>query len=300
MLLDRKIWAVLSGKGGTGKTMLAASMAVHLAELGFKVLLMDADLGGANIHTLLGMERPGSTLQAFIDKEIEHIEEAAMECGVQNLRVICAPLDPLKASQIRYQQKRKIIRQLNTLTEDVVIMDLATGAGLTQAELFLAADLGVFVLTPEPTSLENAYRFLRMIYFHKVRELAGWKKFEKSLPGKLLNSSTSPVKFMEELKKISPKWHKQITKRMENFTPGIVVNQVRTKEDRALGADVSLVCKRYFGLTVPFLGAIEYDECVLQAARHRKPVIKDYPHSRPSRSIRQITENLLALSRRPT
>ena len=81
---------------------------------------------------------------------------------------------------------------------------------------------------------------------------------------------------------------------------GIVVNQVRSKEDRELGVQIRLIGKRYFGLDAPFLGAIEYDDCVWQSIRHRKPVILDYPHSRPSRSIRQITETMLSLSRRRT
>lgn len=199
---------------------------------------------------------------------------------------------------IRYQQKRRLIRQLNTQSEDVVILDLGAGATLTQVELFRAADLGAIVVVPEPTSLENAYRLLRMIYFYRVREIPGWKKFERALPAALLQPPTPPLTFLKEVEKLDEKWATQIRKRMESFTPGLVVNQARTKEDRELGWDISLVCKRYFGIEVPFLGAIDFDDSVLQATRHRKPVILDYPHSRPSRSIRQITETMLSLSRR--
>jgi len=300
MLLDRKIWAIAGGKGGAGRTMLAASMGVHLADLGFPVLLVDADLTCANLHTLLGIEWPSPTLLDFIDRDVEHIDEVAMETPVKNLRLVAGALDPMKSSLIRYQQKRRLIRQLNTQSEDVVILDLGAGASLTQVELFRAADLGALVLTPEPTSLENAYRLLRMIYFHRVREIQGWKKFERRLPEELMQGPTPPARFLKEVEIIEPKWADQIKKRMESFTPGVVINQARTKEDKDLGWDVSMVCKRYFGLEVPYLGAIEYDECVLEAARHKKPVILDYPHSRPSRSIRQITETMLSLSRRRT
>jgi flagellar biosynthesis protein FlhG len=300
MLLDRKIWAVASGKGGTGKTILAASMAVHLADLGFKVMLVDVDLACANLHTLLGMEWPPMTLADFIERRVENIEDVAVPTEVPNLRLIVGALDPIEAALIRYQQKRRIMRQLNTLAEDVVILDLATGASLTQVELFQAAELGAFVILPEPTAIENAYRLLRMLYFHRIRELPGWKKFERNLPPKLMGNTTPPVEFLEEVDRLNPKWSRAIGRRMETFNPGLVINQARTKEDRELGPAVSLVTKRYFGLDTPFLGAIEYDECVLQAGRHRKPVLLDYPHSRPSRSIRQITENLLSMARRRT
>jgi flagellar biosynthesis protein FlhG len=298
MLLDSKIWALISGKGGTGKSMIAASMACYLADLGFKVMLVDADLACANLHTLLGMEWPQATIADFIDRRAENVEEVAVPTEIPNLRLIAGALDPMEASLVRYQQKRRIIRQLNTLIEDVVILDLASGASLTQAELFNAADLGVFIILPEPIAIENSYRLLRMLYFHRVRELPGWKKFERNLPPTLMDGMTSPVRFLEEVDKINPKWSQLIRRRMEHFKPGLVINQVRTKEDRDLGPAMNLVSRRYFGLEAPFLGAIEFDDCVFQAARHRKPVILDYPHSRPSRSIRQITETLLSLSRR--
>ncbi len=300
MLLDRKIWSVASGKGGSGKSMLAASMAVHLAELGFKVMLVDADLGCANLHTFFGVNRPRVTLSDFIDRKVEHVEEAALDTEIPKLRLICGARDPMKASHIRYQQKRRIIRQLNTLVEDIVIIDLATGGGLTQVELFLASDLGAMIVLPEPTAIENFYSLYRMIFFHRVREIPGWKKFESNLPANLMDGSTPPVHFLHEVANISPKWARSITNRMDGIVPGITINMARTKEDRDLGPALSLVCKRYFGLKTPFLGAIEYDECVIEATRSRKPVILDYPHSRPSRSIRQLTETMLSLSRRPT
>lgn len=289
-----------SGKGGTGKTVIAASMAVHLADLGFRSALVDADLGCANLHTCFGMETPATTLSDFIDRRTEHIEEVSLETGTPNLKLISGALDPVDISHLRYQQKRRIIRQFNTLEADVVVLDVATGATLTQVELFSAADLGALIIVPEPTAVENGYRLLRMIYFHRVRELPGYKKFERSLPPELQDGALPPVRFLAEVRKIDSAWAERIRKRMEIFNPCLIVNQVRTKEDRELGPEMRLVCKRYFGLEAPFLGAIEYDDCVWEAVRHRKPVILDYPHSRPSRSIRQVTEALLSLARRRT
>lgn len=299
MLIDRKIWAVASGKGGVGKTSLAASMAVHLADLGFRVMLVDVDLSCANLHTLFGIERPHLTLSDFIDRNSERIDEVAIDTSVENLRLVAGAPDPMKVSHIRYQQKKRVIRQLNTVADDVVILDIATGASLTEVEMFRAAELCAVMVLPEPASVENAFKLLRMFYFHRVREIPGWKKFERTIPENLMDGSVPPVQFLAEVESMGPKWGKLIRKRMESFSPGIVVNQVREKKDRELGNELSLVCKRYFGHPMPFLGAVEFDECVYQASRHGKPVLLDYPHSRPSRSIRQITENMLTLSRRP-
>ena len=108
------------------------------------------------------------------------------------------------------------------------------------------------------------------------------------------------MELLSEVDKVDPKWGERIKKRMESLVPGVVVNQVRSKEDRELGLQIRMIGKRYFGLELPFLGAVEFDDCVWQSVRHKKPVILDYPHSRPSRSIRQVTEAMLSLSRRRT
>jgi flagellar biosynthesis protein FlhG len=300
VILDRKIWALASGKGGTGKSVIAVSMGAHLADLGFRVVLVDADLGCANLHTCLGIEKPHATLADFIERRTEHIEEVAIDTDIPRLRLISGALDPVDAAHIRYQQKKRIMRQLNTLEADVVILDLATGASLTEVELFCAADTGALIMLPEPTSIENTYRLLRMLYFYMVREIPGFKKLEKKLPPELNDNRVSPAAFLAEVAKIDEKGGLMIQKRMENFAPGLIINQVKTKEDRDLGPEARLVCKRFFGLDLPFLGAVEFDESVWQSVRHKKPVILDYPHSRPSRSIRQLTESMLSLSRRPT
>jgi flagellar biosynthesis protein FlhG len=239
MLLDRKIWALASGKGGTGKSVIAASMAAHLADLGFRVVLVDVDLGCANLHTLFGIERPRATLADFIERRTEHIEDLALDTEIPRLRLISGALDPMDAAQIKYQQKKRVIRQLNTLEAEVVILDLATGATRTEVELFCAADLGAMVFLTEPTSVENAYRLLRMLYFHMVREIHGYRKFEKKLSARLRDGSLSPEAFLVGVEKIDPKWAGAIRKRMANFTPGIIVNQVKTKEDRDLGLGIS-------------------------------------------------------------
>ena len=70
----RQIWSIGGGKGGIGKSLLAASLGWHLARLGKRVVLVDADLGGANLHTCLGLPGPSRTLGDFIQRRVERIE----------------------------------------------------------------------------------------------------------------------------------------------------------------------------------------------------------------------------------
>src|SRR4051794_27501646 len=75
----RHIIAVGGGKGGVGKSLLAANIAIYLAQLGKRVVLFDADLGGANLHTFVGIERPATTLGDFFDKRVSRLEDCVLQ-----------------------------------------------------------------------------------------------------------------------------------------------------------------------------------------------------------------------------
>src|SRR3954469_17829159 len=75
----RHIIAVGSGKGGVGKSLLAANLGIYLTQLGKRVILFDADLGGANLHTFVGVERPRVTLGDFLDRRVARIEDCVID-----------------------------------------------------------------------------------------------------------------------------------------------------------------------------------------------------------------------------
>ncbi len=299
MELNKKVWAIAGGKGGAGNSVLAAGMAAHLAELGFRAVLADLDFQSPNLHTMLGMERPEAGLSDFIERRKDSLDECAVQTGISNLRLLAGVMEPEKGSYLRYQQKRRIMRELPQMDADVVVLDLPAGAGLSQVELFSGAHAGALLVTPEPTCMENAFRLLKMIYFHQVAKIPGFKELLRHMPPGPVHSTDSPVKFLKELETLDHGWSKKIRKSMECFQPALVINQARSDKDRELGHMTRLVIKRHFGIVAPFLGAVDYDECVWEAVRARRPVVVAYPYSRPSRAIRQITENLVSLSRRP-
>ena len=84
----RQIVAVGGGKGGIGKSLITSSLGICLARRGRRVVLVDADLGGANLHTALGLNPPKLSLGDFINRRVSSIEEVIMETGVPNLGLI--------------------------------------------------------------------------------------------------------------------------------------------------------------------------------------------------------------------
>src|SRR5512137_2858311 len=83
-----RLISVGGGKGGVGKSLVAANLAVAMAEDGARVVVVDADLGAANQHALFGLTRPGPGLEGFLRGELPELGAAAVETGVAGLRLV--------------------------------------------------------------------------------------------------------------------------------------------------------------------------------------------------------------------
>ncbi len=165
----RKLVAVGGGKGGIGKSLVSANLGIALAQKGATVALIDADLGGANLHTCLGVPQPDISLSDFINHRVDKLEGALVPTGVERLQLISGAQDMLDAANPKHGQKARLLRNMRSLDVDFVILDLGAGTAFNVLDFFLAADLGLCVLLPEPTSIENAYRFIKAAFFRRLQ-----------------------------------------------------------------------------------------------------------------------------------
>jgi len=163
---ETRVIAVTSGKGGVGKTNLVVNLSLALARLGRRVIILDADLGLANAEVLMGIT-PRYTLFDCVcgTKEISEILTPA-PWGVQ---IISGGSGFLELANLDSRRQQKIIDALDLLADaDFILID--TGAGISRNVLgFVAAAQEVIVvLTPEPTSLTDAYSLIKVLAEFKV------------------------------------------------------------------------------------------------------------------------------------
>jgi flagellar biosynthesis protein FlhG len=154
--------AVTSGKGGVGKTNVSVNLAAFAAAQSHRVLLIDADLGLANSHIVLGVS-PQYHLGHLLDGSVGL--DAVLEPGPHGLRVLSAASGEQEMSRLDDDQKLRLIAALDPLDDrfDLVIVDCGAGIGDNVVFFAGAAQMTLLVVTPEPTSLTDAYAAVKVL-----------------------------------------------------------------------------------------------------------------------------------------
>ena len=120
----QRVWAFGSGKGGVGKSLLSTNLAIILANLEESVMCVDLDLGNANMHTFLGIKYPRKTLIDFIHGDIKDLNEIILDTPIYNLKLISGSGGIVGSANLVYTQKLKLIRYLEKLHVENIIVDL--------------------------------------------------------------------------------------------------------------------------------------------------------------------------------
>lgn len=157
-----KTLAVVSGKGGVGKSNISINIALLLARKGKKVLLFDFDIGMGNIHVLLGTEAT-KTISDFLYEEIS-LQEIIYE-GADNVSYISAGNGFTNIIELDQNMVSRLMEGLEQLQHlyDYIIFDMGAGATNSNLQILLSVDDIVVVTTPEPTSITDAYSMMKYI-----------------------------------------------------------------------------------------------------------------------------------------
>jgi flagellar biosynthesis protein FlhG len=293
---SRRVVSVGGGKGGIGKSLISANLGIELARRGKKVVLVDADLGGANLHTTLGVDLPRRTLSDFIERKVARIDDVVTPTGVANLGLVSGALDHLDAANPKYAQKMRLLRHVQQMDVDYAILDLGAGTHANVLDFFLVSDHGVLVLVPEPTAVENAYRFVKAAFWRRMRNVAQLYGYDSLLRAVMdTGSFRSPVELLSTFSERDPDAGANLARHMGSFRPRLIVNQTRTEQDADIGLAVVAAWRKYFGLEMDYLGCIAYDDEMWRAVRARRPLLLERPDVGASRAFVRIADSLLAL-----
>lgn len=302
------IIAVGGGKGGVGKSILSANLAAKLGQLGYRVLAIDLDLGCSNLHTHYGLVNPKKNLGDLILKERLSFRDLIIPAPVQGVGFIAGGreeewgflLDGHASALTRLYDG--ILQSKRDLAVDVVILDLGAGTHRHTMDFFGLAHLGAVTVLPEPTSIENAYVFLKSTLWNIISNLAAQahvpevgEDVKAALAG-VGAGNGAEFGYVDCLRSLSahyPDFIKMLAGALQGRIIGIVINQARSQNDIDIGKSMEHICHKYFGFQTCYLGHLNYDESVWKSLRNRRLLVTDFPHSIISKRLAAVSSKAL-------
>ena len=302
------IIAVGGGKGGVGKSLVSANLAVRLAATGRKVVAIDLDIGGANLHTYFGVSAPKHNLADAVVFKQRTFGEILAPTPIEGVKLIAGGREEAwgGTGSIDRGVLRSLFDSIFSAKEnghaDFVILDLGAGTHRHTIDFFAAAHLGLTTVLPEPTSIENAYLFLKTTLFRlieNVGERLGSPDTAEDLRNLLLATDAGAARsagYADKLRQAAahyPGFVSQVATALAGRTVGVAINQVRCQKDIDVGKSMELIGERYFGFITRYCGYLNYDDAAWKSLRNRRLLVVDFPHSILSRRFSDLTRTVL-------
>jgi len=292
----RRVWTLAGGKGGAGRSLVAANLGIALARAGRRVTLVDLDPHGAALHACLGFGRPAKGLLALAQDAALGLDAVAADTPVHHLRLVAGVPDPVAPERWSALLER-VARGLETLEGDVLLLDCGSGRGPGTLDAFALGNLGLLVSTPEPAALEAACQFadshLRSCLEHA---LAG--DVRRALNDLLEADGADPERLsfrtlMVRLGALDAAARDAVAATVRRVPLELVLTQVRDEADEEAGAALASAFLKAFGVALPIAGLVAHDPSVLQAVQKHRPLAQQFPNTPATKGITRAAERLL-------
>lgn len=294
--LNKNIWSVAGGKGGTGKTILSANLGIGMAVLGYKVILMDGDLGAPNLHNYLRIKKPKSTLDNFLKKDVKNLSDVILETPHENLRFISGGTSLVGAANIHYAKKMQLIRHINNLNADLIIVDLGAGISNNTVDFFNISTQGLVISNPEPNANQDAYFFLKNAVYRRIKAYARENEDFKTAFNDYIDKSGNGVfeipKFLNFLQSYSTKTYRDFDNFLSEFHPRLIMNKLRRSGQKQDGIWFVNLVKTFLAIDVEFIGKLKFDKRIILSSEKIFPFILHYPNARITRNLYSILNDL--------
>ncbi|MEP6861038.1 MAG: P-loop NTPase [Deltaproteobacteria bacterium] len=292
-----RIVAVGGGKGGVGKSLVSTNLAVALARAGAKVVMLDADLGAPNLHTMFGIMRPQRTVEDFLSGRSATLDEVALATPIPGLRLIAGAEGALGSAHPTFQSKQKLLGELAKLPVDCLLIDVGAGVDLDTIDFFNAADTRLVVMVPEITSLQNGYAFLKIALFRRLQRAAAGLRVAEKMDAAFgkdafeIGSTMDRVStFFTMIEDEVPELVVSYRLLLAEFNALLVGNMLHKPADRNALFAIQRMIRERLDIDVPVAAGLRHNSQVRASVNDGRPFATTAPHGDPD--LKEV--NLLA------
>ena len=291
------IIAVGGGKGGIGKSVVCTNLAIGMALSGQKVVLMDTDFGASNLHAMLGINNPAHGFQDLFNENFPNKQSLLIDTGISNLKFVSGAGDNPGSANIDTDKVNTVISFIKSLEADTILLDLGPGTNFNVIDFFNISIQNVVLTTPEITSVMKTFSFIRSVLFRRISlAFQGNPEIQKlvdhSNPGNANFETYTTDLLREQFTKDFPDHLEQLNAIVKGFTPGLVVNRVRSKKDLLTGDNLLKLVKKFLNVEATYLGYIIESDRVRDSVDEMVPFLIKDPQSKPSENLQQIISSL--------
>ena len=254
---------------------------------------MDTDFGASNLHALLGIKNPAHGFQDFFNDEITNKQSLLIDTGISNLKFVSGAGDNPGSANIDSDKINTVISFIKSLDADTVLLDLGPGTNYNVIDFFNISTQNVVLTTPEMTSVMKTFSFVRSALFRRVSlEFQDnhdiQKMVDHSNPGSADIEAYTTGLLRDRFVKDFPEQLEQFNNIVKNFTPGLVVNRVRSKKDLKTGDNLLKLVRKFLEVETTYLGFIIESDRIRDSVDEMIPFLIKDPQSKPSENLQQI------------
>ncbi|MBI4763232.1 MAG: P-loop NTPase [Deltaproteobacteria bacterium] len=279
-----KTIAVGGGKGGVGKTLITVNLALSLSRQQKNVTLLDGDFGNGNCNTLLGITRIENSLEEYLRQE-RSLEEVIVSTAYPGLRLVCGAQNKVDAWLT--SEKSRLLEDIRQIEADCLLFDLGAGMNDETLELYRIADHKIVVVTPQMTSLQNAYGFVKSAFYYDL-------KTHSRLAALLDQAGNDTIKLHDLIGRLKDGHPARQAFEVVRARQGIQIvgNQVNDDRDLKIVKNLQKVVEHYLHIDNRILGILPSSDAIRSSINRITPFAALFPDSPVTREIDRMAREL--------
>lgn len=295
--MKRTIIPIASGKGGVGKSLFAANLAIALSGLGHSTVAVDLDLGGSNLYTCIGVPNKYPGIGDYFKAGDIRFEDLIVQTGFPNLKFLPGDGRTPFMANISYEQRLVLLKEIKKISARYVVLDLGAGTLFNTLNFFGLAYKGMIITTFETPSIMNFIMFLKNFIFRVISNVV---RHNQTSINMLIEAFQRPIKstpltvayLTDKIADIDPDLAMQVKKTCSYYRPRIIFNMGDHPDELNILKKLDHTLRQGLSIEPDHFGFIFYDDLVRKSAKKREVLISAYPQSIASQNIQHIANRV--------